>query len=417
MRKPAKVMVLGSLCGLVFVYACSGGSTHPPAPTDVNKDGSSLVPFDGTTFPDSSGSVDASQVVDATDSGLSLSCFDTIEDKDETDVDCGGSCTPCIDGKVCVQNKDCAGSFCDPATKKCKTATCNDNVKNGKETGTDCGGGTCQKCAVGGGCAVDTDCLAGKCDSTKVCGCPDRMIGVGNGGPNPYCIDQTEVPSGEYDKFLKANQLITQQVAQCLPPVNPSYIPGGAWPPPQPLSSSDPYPVRYVDWCDANAYCRWAGKQLCGKVRGGSLDVTTDAGATDPQVDAWYNACSGGGANKFPYGNVFNGNTCNGAGFSTDGGAFSGPLGVATYDDTGNYTGIPLSPPDFRSCQGTETNLYGMSGNVAEWEDSCSAGGDCLVRGGSFDSANSASLLACTGAELLPRTTHREDVGFRCCQF
>ena len=47
------------------------------------------------------------------------SCFNGIQDGDETGVDCGGSCNPC--------------------------ATCDDGIQNGDETGVDCGG-SCDPC-------------------------------------------------------------------------------------------------------------------------------------------------------------------------------------------------------------------------------------------------------------------------------
>ena len=48
------------------------------------------------------------------------SCFNGIQDGDETGVDCGGSCAPC--------------------------ATCDDGIQNGGETGIDCGGPDCEEC-------------------------------------------------------------------------------------------------------------------------------------------------------------------------------------------------------------------------------------------------------------------------------
>ncbi|MGE5183173.1 MAG: hypothetical protein ACM31C_13980 [Acidobacteriota bacterium] len=44
-------------------------------------------------------------------------CADTTLDGDETDVDCGGSCTPCANGKMCLLNTDCQSNNC--ATNVC----------------------------------------------------------------------------------------------------------------------------------------------------------------------------------------------------------------------------------------------------------------------------------------------------------
>jgi hypothetical protein len=70
-------------------------------------------------------------------------CSDGIQNGDETGVDCGGSCLPCITCNDGIQNGnetgvDCGGS-CPPCT------TCTDGIQNGNETGVDCGG-SCPAC-------------------------------------------------------------------------------------------------------------------------------------------------------------------------------------------------------------------------------------------------------------------------------
>jgi hypothetical protein len=39
-------------------------------------------------------------------------CYDGVKNGDETDVDCGGSCAPCIAGKACNENADCVSGVC-----------------------------------------------------------------------------------------------------------------------------------------------------------------------------------------------------------------------------------------------------------------------------------------------------------------
>lgn len=50
----------------------------------------------------------------------SSTCGNGLNDGDETDVDCGGSCQPCEAAKACDDNLDCASSFCDPVDGVCK---------------------------------------------------------------------------------------------------------------------------------------------------------------------------------------------------------------------------------------------------------------------------------------------------------
>ena len=45
--------------------------------------------------------------------GYCVSCSNGVADGDETDIDCGGSCsTKCANGKKCLQNSDCTNGTC-----------------------------------------------------------------------------------------------------------------------------------------------------------------------------------------------------------------------------------------------------------------------------------------------------------------
>ena len=52
------------------------------------------------------------------------SCTDGIQNQDETDVDCGGSCEPCPEGGGCATDEDCASGYCANGTcKLCRAGT------------------------------------------------------------------------------------------------------------------------------------------------------------------------------------------------------------------------------------------------------------------------------------------------------
>ena len=103
-----------------------------------------------------------------------VSCFDGIQNGDETGVDCGGSfcppCQSCFDG---IQNGnetgvDCGGRDC-PACP-----TCDDGIQNGDEDGVDCGGANCDPCitcddGILNGDEEDVDCGGPDCPPCATC--------------------------------------------------------------------------------------------------------------------------------------------------------------------------------------------------------------------------------------------------------
>jgi formylglycine-generating enzyme required for sulfatase activity len=143
-----------------------------------------------------------------------------------------------------------------------------------------------------------------------------------------------------------------------------------------------------VDWCDAQAFCAWAGKELCGD----STTALDDAAESD-----WYAVCSANGKNSYPYGSSYKGDACNGA------------------DAT---TSAPAAPGTFAGCVADAPGgaVLDLSGNVSEWTGACSQNtedGACQVRGGSYGST--AQQLACAQAEVIPRKQTAPTRGFRCC--
>jgi hypothetical protein len=82
-----------------------------------------------------------------------------------TDVDCGGTCPPCADGKQCLSDQDCLSAACDAVSHTCIANECTDHRQDGLETDADCGGGVCPLCALGKSCLVPSDCASRGCDA------------------------------------------------------------------------------------------------------------------------------------------------------------------------------------------------------------------------------------------------------------
>ena len=95
-------------------------------------------------------------------------CMDQQKDGAETDVDCGGGvCSACADGKKCQSGSDCASSVCKQGSKVCQAPSCFDSVKNGTETDVDCGGSCNAKCSTNKACQVNADCSSNSCVNSK----------------------------------------------------------------------------------------------------------------------------------------------------------------------------------------------------------------------------------------------------------
>ena len=172
---------------------------------------------------------------------------------------------------------------------------------------------------------------------------------------------------------------------------NTTYTPSFGWPAPAGQSA---HPVGFVDWCDAYAYCAWAGKRLCGKIGGGATDYLQFANAGESQ---WMHACSAGGTRTFPYGDVYDGEACNGSDY---------PSATPTIE-AGSES----------ACEGGYPGLFDLSGNVREWEDACTgtlgATDPCRIRGGAFDDEEESA--ACDEDYYAGRQIRAGSIGFRCC--
>jgi len=209
-------------------------------------------------------------------------------------------------------------------------------------------------------------------------------------GAGKFCIDRTEVTRAQYVAFLASGGKSNHP--RCA--FKTSYTPGGPWPP---NNDDRDLPVANVDWCDAEAFCSWAGKQLCGARSGGALAPSSANDITQSMLGY---ACSGGGVKVYPYGDTYDGKACNDR--EHDAG---GPVAVAT---------IP-------TCEGGFPGVFDLAGNVAEWMDACSVGagaGDtdpCIAFNSPYYEEQPDELVCSHIRFDLPRNVRFDYIGFRCC--
>lgn len=210
-----------------------------------------------------------------------------------------------------------------------------------------------------------------------------------------WSIDATEVTNAQYAAFVAARKAVaSEQPPQCA--WNTSYVPTAGWPAPDAQCN---HPVTRIDWCDAYMYCRWAGKRLCGSPSGGQTQFSDSVFAT-ASGSQWFAACSRNVSSRFSYGSTYMTGWC--------------------VDDAYLPTDVKQAVGSATRCHGDAPPydaLFDLTGNVAEWEDSCSenkdGSDDCRVRGGSYKEA--WDHCECNEPKIFKRGQTADDVGFRCC--
>jgi formylglycine-generating enzyme required for sulfatase activity len=209
-----------------------------------------------------------------------------------------------------------------------------------------------------------------------------KMVRVGS-----FCIDTTEVTRGQFLAFLAA-PLDKRDAAR---------PPECAWNTTDPTinATASGDPVGEVNFCDALAYCAWAGKRLCGRIGGGPHSPDDYA---DAMKSEWFAVCSVNGAQTFPYVGGYSKAKC----FTEEG----------TAGATGTRT----------TCAGGAkpySEVFDLVGNVFEWENACtgSPSGEkstrCRTRGGSYGNGATAT---CAMDDLTTVNTRLPGIGFRCCK-
>lgn len=189
-----------------------------------------------------------------------------------------------------------------------------------------------------------------------------------------YWIDRHEVTNESYGRFLDSLAEIGGRHAQLHPdePAGHNHTPS-KWG--EPAFDGPDQPVVGVDFHDAAAYCRWAGKRL-------------------PTADEWERAARGTDGRLYPWGDEFEATAA-----STGEAPEQAPVAGGTY-------------PKDRSPEG----VFDLGGNVAEWtatpvefagQDSRRVAGGSWLQPGEVYSLTFLSRAA-------TKAVRQSDLGFRC---
>jgi hypothetical protein len=239
-----------------------------------------------------------------------------------------------------------------------------------------------------------------------------------------YCIDTTEVTVAQYAQFLADDAGISQglpagcdrDASRALPALasfgDASACDGYLL---DPAGRGD-YPVTCLDWCDAYAFCRWAGKTLCGDAHGNAWTTSLALlgpiyGATDCVM---IGACTANG--QFAQPGVD-------AGVVVDQGASSDPCNepfVLPGKDAG-LAPVHAHPGCTEPVPGFD-QAGNLQGNAAEFTDGVgcpSDGASCQSSfGGSWRyPGQSCGFGGGYASQLATAPDPRGDIdlGFRCC--
>ncbi len=322
------------------------------------------------------------------DTPSSSSCAGGCVDLTADPLNCGSCGTTCPSGGTCVAGQ----CVCPDGLQLCGGA-CVETAINSLNCG-----------ACGVACGAGEGCFSGQCADH----CPPSLHGpalvqIPTPSGGIMCIDATEVSRAQYTEFVtdKAGDA-SGQAAECawnLYFTPPEYCVDHLYE----VLNPDNHPQECVDWCDATAFCSWAGKRLCGGLDQSSVATADLADATK---DEWFNACSSGGVNPYPFGSTCQTSPCVWGGIASA--------------EVGQYDGCQAS--------GAYAGVFDLSGNVAEWEDSCNGTTGttdlCQTRGSRYGhnvgdciSANEQGFGKCSYVNQPDTLVMRQlaGPGFRCC--
>jgi sulfatase modifying factor 1 len=236
-------------------------------------------------------------------------------------------------------------------------------------------------------------------DSGSPVGCPSGrgpiMVSIPAADGGTFCIDSTEVTNAQYAAFVA----VTTGGPSGLPSDcswKTAFTPGdrqdgGCASDYDPVARAD-YPVDCVDWCDAYAFCQWAGKALC---------ITSYAPGLSDTTIGWQRACTSGGTHAYVYGDTMEAGACN----------INGSHGALL--PVGSATACQSPDPAYRG-------VFDLLGNVDEWMADCPGPVDggalasCTTAGGDFVASGATSCLS-TAFAPAPRLAQEIGTGIRCC--
>jgi len=233
-----------------------------------------------------------------------------------------------------------------------------------------------------------------------------------------YCIVERQATYGEYRQFSKKmGKKFDGQPSECSwnrdygPSEYCLYRPGEVSKCGPSLAEADPdHAVTHLDFCDAWAFCSWAGKRLCGEHSAdpGSIhmfDRSIDDyfggrayGLPTVETREWLHACTQGGTSSYPFGEDWKDGVCLDHWKLRAQGASSRRV----RDTAGN------------ECRGTHPpydSVFNMIGGARQWANACrSEDWRCVQYGG----IRVDNVSPCVDVEVLYHI-RSPTAGVRCC--
>jgi formylglycine-generating enzyme len=156
---------------------------------------------------------------------------------------------------------------------------------------------------------------------------------------------------------------------------------------------ADLLPVGNVDWCDAAAFCAWAGKHICGSFTGVAEFVNT----INWLDSRWSYVCTAGGLHLNLYGDKHVSGLCN-----------NGSL-----QPVGSFPDCVSAEPEF-------AGVYDLIGNAGEWDEYSNEATTSYPPDQQLMHCRPSYWSTTTDGECktqigLKRSERKEFMGIRCC--